>query len=84
MPLKNRTLCIRLPAIATFLRFMVATAWLLATTSALAVTLLPVPSIPPLNASTGRVLERLADGSIVVGGDFRRPRTLGTVRGSGS
>ena len=31
---------------------------------------LPVPSIPPLNASTGRVLERLADGSIVVGGDF--------------
>jgi trimeric autotransporter adhesin len=35
-----------------------------------AVTPLPVPSIPPLNASTGRAMERLLDGSMIVGGDF--------------
>lgn len=38
--------------------------------TALAVTPLPVPNIPPLKASTGRVLERLPDGSVIVGGDF--------------
>ncbi len=71
MPLQNWTRRVRPSTTATFLRFvMVTAAWLLGGASALAVTPLPVPSIPPLNASTGRVLERLADGSIVVGGDF--------------